>query len=140
MKREFKFRPFISNLFLIIGLIFILGAGIFYFFKPMGLDISFWLLIIAIIFIIFGMYRILTFYAYIGEYALSMNISLLRPKNSIPWREISDIEMEDKGIIIVYRAGGRAKTLFISRNNIEKNQWDAFVDNIIEQWKESSTE
>jgi hypothetical protein len=138
LKREFKFRPFVSNLFLVIGLIFILGAGFFYFFKPMGIDVSFWLLIVSIIFIIFGMYRILTFYAYIGEYALSLNTSLLRPKNTIPWREISDIEMEDKGIIIVYRAGGRAKNLFINRNNIEKNQWDTFVDNIIEQWKESA--
>ena len=46
------------------------------------------------IFIVLGMYRILTFYVYIGEYALSINISILRPKVTIPWREISDIEIE----------------------------------------------
>ena len=85
------------------------------------------------------MYRILTFYVYIGEYALSINISILRPKVTIPWREISDIEIETekiKGAIIVYRSGGRTKNLFINKLNFEKKQWDAFINNCVEQWND----
>ncbi len=138
MKREFRFRPFTSNLFVLLGILFIISAGFFYFVRPMGIDISFWMFLIAILFIIFGMYRIFTFYAYIGEYALSINSNFLIPRRSIPWREISDIELEDNGIIIVYRSAGRAITFYISKSKIEKNQWNTFVDNIREQWKEGS--
>ncbi len=138
MKREYKFRAFASYLFLVIGLILIVTAILSYIIKPFGFDISFWLLILSIIFIIFGMYRILSFYAYIGEYALSLNTSFLSPKNSIPWREISDIEMQDDGVIIVYRTGGRAKNIYVSKSNFEKDQWDEFLDNIIDQWKDST--
>lgn len=83
------------------------------------------------------MYRILTFYVYIGEYAISVNISILRPKVSIPWREISDIEINDNSVIIVFRSAGRTRNLLINKFNFEINQWETFVDNIIEQWKEN---
>jgi hypothetical protein len=84
------------------------------------------------------MYRILSFYAYIGEYALSLNTSFIGPKSSIPWREISDIELQDDGVIIVYRTGGRTKNQYVSKPNFEKDDWEEFVDNIIDQWKNST--
>lgn len=89
------------------------------------------------------MYRKLTYYVYIGEYAISVNTNILKPNISIPWREISDIEVEEnKRIIVVYRSGDKALNLFINKINIEKSQWNSLVDNIIEQWRDnpSSTE
>ncbi len=138
MKREYKFKTLTSYSFLGLGLLMVVVAVISYFFKPFGIDISFWLLIISILFIVYSMFRILSFYVYLGEYALSVNSNILTPKTIIPWREISDIELQSNGVIIVYRTGGRTKTVDVSKQRFEKGDWETFIDQIIDQWKKGT--
>ncbi len=138
LKREYKFKSFMSYLFLVIGSVMVVAGAISYIFKPLGIDISFWLLIVAIFFIVISMYRILSFYVYLGEYALSIHTMYLMPRLVIPWREISDIEIQANGVIVLYRTAGRSKTIDINKSNFEKNEWETFLDMIIDYWKKST--